>query len=320
MNIAIDFLSTELKRIENREPADKAYSALIRKFEKYLSGMGLTITSTLTEVMEKGNHLTVDLVTKKQSNFLNLSDDEFHKDLKKSAKPDEYAAYHVHEIEKRFEELIKGKDGLTKPVIEWDRRAIGYYCLQNHLNLKLEELLHFVFVEFEFGVNNYFADGFSMGQALHELSLGVAQSLFVSGIKRSMKIRSDNKDNRFARYMEEFSQPGESLINYYYTPEYEFDTDAQRIAWLHELGITRLILNRTRDKGGAYNYTKAALILESITNIYNQNIRKSLAAMYNKYDEDSTIYNEKTDDRNNPLRTKKNKEFISKMKEKFGLS
>ncbi len=88
-------------------------------------------------------------------------------------------------------------------------------------------------------------------------------------------------------------------------PEYQFKTIAQKIAWLHELGILELILQKAND-----NYYIAANIIHSYTDLKTDTIRKGLEAIYKP--------NEKNR-KNNPLNNPDNRLFIDEMKRKFKL-
>lgn len=88
-------------------------------------------------------------------------------------------------------------------------------------------------------------------------------------------------------------------------PEYQFKTNTQKIAWLHELGILQPILKRAND-----NYYIAANIIHSFTDLKPDTIRKALEAMYKP--------NEKNK-KNNPLNNSDNLLFIAQMKRKFKL-
>jgi|GEM_PF-5565006 len=89
----------------------------------------------------------------------------------------------------------------------------------------------------------------------------------------------------------------------------EFKTKTQKLAWLHELGILKAVLDRCREQE-TYNWSKAARIIQSFTEIKDHTIRKALMA----------IYQPETNQKNNPLNNPDNKLFVSEMKNKFGLN
>ncbi|MEO6707600.1 MAG: hypothetical protein ABIN04_17305, partial [Ginsengibacter sp.] len=90
-------------------------------------------------------------------------------------------------------------------------------------------------------------------------------------------------------------------------PEYKYKSIAQKIAWLHELGILQTVLEKCN-----YNYYKAANIIQSFTdlNIKHDTIRKQLEAIFKPNDGNK---------KNNPLNNPDNLLFISEMKGKFKL-
>jgi hypothetical protein len=92
-------------------------------------------------------------------------------------------------------------------------------------------------------------------------------------------------------------------------PEFEFKSIAQKVSWLHELGVLQTILNRCK-QGETYNWSRAANIINSFTDINNDTIRKGLMAIY-----DTNKGNEK----NNPLNNADNKRYVSEMLNKFKL-
>ncbi len=93
-------------------------------------------------------------------------------------------------------------------------------------------------------------------------------------------------------------------------PDYEYKTAAQKIAWLYELGILDHLLDRCK-VGETFNWRRTANIINSITGINTDTIRKSLQAIY--------LPNE-TNQKNNPLQNPDNKLFIQEMSAKFNLT
>jgi hypothetical protein len=92
-------------------------------------------------------------------------------------------------------------------------------------------------------------------------------------------------------------------------PEYEYNTDAQKIAWLYELGILEYLLERCKVDDN-FNWRRTANIISSITGMNTDTIRKSLQAIY--------LPNE-TNQKNNPLNNPDNKLFVQEMAAKFKL-
>lgn len=94
-------------------------------------------------------------------------------------------------------------------------------------------------------------------------------------------------------------------------PEFEYNSEAQKIAWLYKLDVLSTILEKCKNGDGSYNWNRSAKVINSFTGINIDTIRKSLMA----------IYNPGTDnDKNNPLNNPENLLFISEMASKFKLS
>ena len=91
-------------------------------------------------------------------------------------------------------------------------------------------------------------------------------------------------------------------------PEYDYKTDTQKIAWLEELGVVSLILEKIK-KNGSYNWSKAANIISSFTDLNYDLVRQCITALY------QPTANQK----NNPLKNPDNRLFVQEMRNKFGL-
>jgi hypothetical protein len=89
-----------------------------------------------------------------------------------------------------------------------------------------------------------------------------------------------------------------------------FKSDAQRIAWIHKLGIDTFVLEKCKRQHG-YNFKRAAEILTTVTNIPVDSLRKTLMALHDPMH----------DQRNNPLTENKtaNKEFVDTLLKRFRL-
>ena len=98
-------------------------------------------------------------------------------------------------------------------------------------------------------------------------------------------------------------------------PDFQYKTDAQKITWLHELGILKTVLEKSKENNGiqtTYNWSKAANILNSIcTEIKPDTFRSALMAIENP--------NESNEPKN-PITKPKNKIFVSEMLGKFKIN
>ena len=92
-------------------------------------------------------------------------------------------------------------------------------------------------------------------------------------------------------------------------PEYEFEKISQKIAWLHELGVLQIIMDRSKD-GEIYNVSRASKIIETFTDMKTTTIKSCLQAIYQL---------NKKNQRNNPLTPLANKLFIADMVAMFKL-
>jgi hypothetical protein len=92
-------------------------------------------------------------------------------------------------------------------------------------------------------------------------------------------------------------------------PEYKFDTEAQKIAWLYEIGIIETVIQLCK-VGEINNYSKTAKVIHSFTGIHLDTIRKCIDA----------IYKPNSDQKNNPLINPENKLFVRDMLGKFKIS
>ncbi len=93
-------------------------------------------------------------------------------------------------------------------------------------------------------------------------------------------------------------------------PEAEYKTQAQKLAWLYKLGVLQTILNQCKE-GETYNYTRAANIIHSFTEINIDTIRQGMRAIYQPNENNN---------KNNPLNNPDNKLFVANMTEKFKLN
>lgn len=105
------------------------------------------------------------------------------------------------------------------------------------------------------------------------------------------------------------NQPDDLHLGNEVIPEYEFKTAAQKIAWLHELGILKTVLDNCRAMN-TYNFTRAANIISTFVDIKPDTIRKPLEAIFNPNE---------TNEKNNPLNNPDNKLFVAEMRTKFKL-
>lgn len=124
---------------------------------------------------------------------------------------------------------------------------------------------------------------------LEQTAKGYAEGLYVQFLKeRKMETNNSKPENK--------NEP---------ISEYEFKSIAQKIIWLHELGILKMVLEKSN-----HNYYKAANIIQSFTDLKVDTVRKGLEAIFKP-----NAGNEK----NNPLNNPENNLFVSEMVKKFKL-
>ena len=92
-------------------------------------------------------------------------------------------------------------------------------------------------------------------------------------------------------------------------PEFDYKTEAQKIAWLYELGILDIVINKCKN-GETINCRRAGFVIHSFTGIDAETLRKCLSA----------IYQPGNDQKNNPLVNADNKLFVAEMAAKFKLN
>jgi hypothetical protein len=92
-------------------------------------------------------------------------------------------------------------------------------------------------------------------------------------------------------------------------PLYEYKSETQKIAWLYELGIIEYLLDKCKNDE-TFNWRRTANILNSITGINPETIRKTIQAIY--------LPNE-GNKKNNPLNNPDNRFFLQTMSAKFKL-
>jgi len=93
-------------------------------------------------------------------------------------------------------------------------------------------------------------------------------------------------------------------------PEYEYKTEIQKVAWLHETGVIETIVNNSKNEG-TINCTRAAKIIHSFTNINFEILKKCLESIYTP-----NAGNKK----NHPFNNPENKLFVMDMAAKFKLN
>ena len=266
---------------------------LANDFEAEICGMGLTWESTLTDVMLKGNSFTVDKDTDEQSNFFDIYKANLNQKLSGSNFKSLTKQSFVNSTKHRYNEMILSGENTIRPLREWSRNAIAYFSIQHGFDLSLDDLCFFVlFPDFQCPP---LVDSFAIGNALHELSQGVADSLLIDWLSKP-----ESKDYDILEAFEEFKLSVEqSVIK-------ENDTSLSQkemVAWLHELGIINIIAQKCKE-GGTYNFSKMGAIIQSFAKgVTGNSIRQSL----------TTLLLDQVDSKNYPLNDK-NGSIISKMK------
>ncbi len=93
-------------------------------------------------------------------------------------------------------------------------------------------------------------------------------------------------------------------------PEFDYKTEAQKIAWLHEIGVIETVIQLCK-VGNNNNYRKTAMVINSFTGINHDTIRKCIEAIYKPNSDNQ---------KNNPLINSENKLFVREMLGKFKIS
>ena len=119
---------------------------------------------------------------------------------------------------------------------------------------------------------------------------GSSDALYYHWLKREYK-EFENRE----------SQPKEDKTGVVYKNQ------IQRIAVLNELGVLEFILNKYKTDN-AFNYSKAAKIIESFTGINAEHTRTSLEAIFKFKD---------VNDSGHPLKNEENRKFIEQTKKKL---
>jgi hypothetical protein len=140
-------------------------------------------------------------------------------------------------------------------------------------------------------------------------NLGFGLIKFPGGeyINKDKVIEVENAFKQFEEQLKETTELGTDKGEL--LPEYDFGTDARKIAWLSELGVLELILKKCRE-GETFVWRRAANIIHSFTDINSETLRKSLQAIYQ---------NNPANSKNNPLSNPNNKIFVEEMRTKFKL-
>lgn len=89
-----------------------------------------------------------------------------------------------------------------------------------------------------------------------------------------------------------------------------FQSSAQKIAWLYELGVTDAIINQCKE-GDIIVFRRVAMIINSFTGINKDTIRKCLEAIY---------LPNSSNKRNNPLNNSSTILYIAELRGKFKLN
>jgi len=156
---------------------------------------GHSLRTKLTEVMSIGNHLTKD-EKGLHSNFLRIYRKRFEELFTNEGIPERAIFTYAKDLENIYlqKTIEKRNSGnIEIPIYKWDRAVIGFYCNQQDYDAALQDLLYFiVVVEFddwswihpaiESGESDFIDSGI-VGNALHELSQGVADSLLIRELK-----------------------------------------------------------------------------------------------------------------------------------------
>lgn len=267
----------------DNEHGDFVDEELTKDFEKEIYDMGLTWNSTLTDVMLKGNWLTVDKTTDMQSNFFDIYKTNLTQKLAASNFKSLTKQNFINITRHRYAEMIVSKGNIVKPLREWPRNALAYFSIQQGLDLTLDDLYFFIlFPDFECIP---IVDSFTVGNALHEFSQGTADAILLQ------TLTNKEVDNiSIPQLLEDFKNLAEHISTNSLNSKKEL-SQIQMITWLNKLGIIDAVKEHCRE-GATYNFRKMARIIGSFTIGVNiETVRKYLEAL---------LHNE-TDNPNYPL-------------------
>lgn len=272
---------------------------LLKQLESKLNQIGFSLDSTLVEVMGRGNHLTLETETNKQSNFYKQL---YHAGILNIVEYGNAEGFNKSEIEYiesgflgRIQDVKSFEEPILKPVVQWDRQSIAYYCLKDKYNLVLSDVL-FWLLTFEYGEKQW-VDSFSVANALHELSYGTACSLYVGNSRLSnnsntlMELIQRGKPDMETEFHKELNYAGFDLI-----------TATKVIAWMGDLGIISALSNRTSN-----DINTMSKILGLFIGVKPDTIRRMLVEIL------STNIDNNNLSKNHPLNNDKNKKFIDFM-------
>jgi len=305
MKIEIPSLTDELRTIYRQEFSNDPHIELIEKLEDELGRLGpFALGNTLNDVMSKGDVLTRSWKTREQTNHYLINKEQFQEKLINSGNELQTIEYTIKDIEDKYshstiENIIQDNGNFTiisKPVIKWDMETIGFYCNQQNPEITLRDILYFLLV-YEYG-DKKVVDNFTIKLALRECSKGVADSLH---LKDLYKLKGQFNSSTVVTSTNEVQED--------YDIDVRFKSETQKIAWLHKLGITELILSQTM-KNGSNNYTKAAAVIHSFTGIESETIRKCLMGIYV-----GGVYK-----KNDPFASDSNRMHVENFIAQFGIS
>ena len=120
---------------------------------------------------------------------------------------------------------------------------------------------------------------------------------------KNERLEQEKELDDFLKGLERSSNPEGEI------PDVEFKSETQKIAWLYELGVLDLIVNKFK-VDETYNMSRAAKVVNSFSKIHSETIRKALEAIYKPNE-----HNKK----NNPLNNPETNIALSALKLKFDI-
>lgn len=310
MDVTRDYLRNELQAIQSETFDPKRDKNLLKELKAELKSNNLSLNSNLIEVMELGNHITID-ENHNQSNFYEMYYSKFLDAIKniKYGDKDKIVESQIAKWEDFFYRQIrfknKSQSDIVKPVIQWHRACIGYYCTKNVMDIKLGDLINFLLVFDQEHYSERHVNSFSVGNALHELSQGVGVGLFLATLKEGQK-QSKIYHSDIDLYKKTMIDECE-LIKMIYTPNFEFKSAALKVAWLYELGVVNTILDKVD-----YSTERASLIIATFIDVKASTIKRDIDELRNR-----EVRKKKEYKKNHPLKSQKNIKLINDLKAHF---
>ncbi len=198
-------MSIELKKILNTEYGDEYPYKSVFKIEMELQDQfKLSLKSTLTDVLKMVSPIENDVEPTGTNNYFNLCKKEFEQRVANAGDGYQTLISTIKNIEDEYKQniitnVVDNIHIIPKPVKMWDIKTVGFYCNQQDPNIKISDLLYFLFT-------NSFEDvmlgpSVKIKQSITALAKGIADSLFHRDLKKErdsnffQKPDSQNRDS-----------------------------------------------------------------------------------------------------------------------------